>query len=530
MLSPGSRHTPSGGFLDGTQGAHQEIFSLLTEGAFLEQLEEATTSIQREDILEILETTYPHLINETFITRLIQTDIALFIKKILDPDSPISQLPPETHRPIARTIAEAGYSYLLPYIFDELTGIRPDQQRALLNLLIQDDQVESIFQNGLFTKLTGIDPSHHFDLAKTIIYHGDTEVFSYNSFRFSGLESKFIQHAYLPTSEAIILEDQGSLTASPEEQYHILTTFHPDRQSPEIQTAFETGVQAFGYEKMWAYLKRSRITRHEQLKYFPKTIALMQQAQIKPSIFYNDILTQIQKDKSAYGDEDFEKNSYEQYNNILERLDDINKNSPWEKAQNYPEISALQDFVTQYDTLPKALSSRKVLNKFYETLDLLKDREFLTTLTTLSRSRPQLHDYTQTLLFHPGVAMSIVKEFLQEPEKFLARPDDRMTALHEIKKPSIYSRLHFELEPKDIRDALIDGTMDRISSRAPFEVEYEIADEETYNSLSMRELLLKAVGSRSQNIAGEAIHPNKLFSELQALCKKRGIQLLKILS
>ncbi len=76
---------------------------------------------------------------------------------------------------------------------------------------------------------------------------------------------------------------------------------------------------------------------------------------------------------------------------------------------------------------------------------------------------------------------------------------------------------------EDLRDALVEGTIDTLQVFPPMRIEYEVEDYK--ESIALNEVAQKALGSRSRRIAGEARNPQRLYKEIAAIFRIPNISL-----
>ena len=67
-----------------------------------------------------------------------------------------------------------------------------------------------------------------------------------------------------------------------------------------IGKPFENGSDLFGHSKMFEYLSRPGLSRHDGLHNFNKIAEVFKLSGLKPDEFFNNILSQVQKDDSEY--------------------------------------------------------------------------------------------------------------------------------------------------------------------------------------------------------------------------------------
>jgi FtsZ-interacting cell division protein YlmF len=294
-----------------------------------------------------------------------------------------------------------------------------------------------------------------------------------------------------------------------------------------IITPFESGSEIFGHSKMFKYIFREDITKHDALYDFLRIIDLYNASGLSSNEFFNNILQQVKDDTSNYES----GASYHLLNNIARNVN-INFEETLQKAKQY-ELPTLNQLLESISSSQDIFSSWKMLKKYNELCSILNKSEVLEQLKGLKETGGSidLHNYIETLAFHPNIAMAKVIQFWKNPEEFLEindtlTPDD----VHNRKKPSNYVDIpNLDLSAKELRDALVEGYYDHLQVFEPLEINYKILTEGKYKDKELNELISIAVGKRSERIKGEAKNPDKLFSEFQKLFKKNGINLTEYL-
>lgn len=313
----------------------------------------------------------------------------------------------------------------------------------------------------------------------------------------------------------------------------------------EIKEAFENGALYFGYKKMFKFVGYDNQQRHDRLFAFDKILNMAGKSGLTPEQFYANILVQVKNDNSDYTElrinEDLENgevyeddelvniDSYQRLNNVAHLMDDVDILDKIKKAKEY-DISKIQDLVNQIKNPEDVFKNWKSLKNFADLVNLLNKSEILEDLKGLSgEGKEKLKSYIEYLAFHPNINTQSVIDFWQNPSGFLGIEDQHSSQAHELKKPSNYTEIpYMDLNAKDLRDALVEGSLDRIQSWQPLEIEYKIPQGEFVN-ISFLEKIKKALGSRSEKIAGIAKDPGVLFKKLNDLCKKEKLNLLSVL-
>ena len=293
---------------------------------------------------------------------------------------------------------------------------------------------------------------------------------------------------------------------------------------------FEKGVEVFGIKRMLAYAGRPDVTPHDALSQFKKVIELQNVSTLRPAQFYSQILNQIKLDGSIYES----GLSYHEFNTIIGSIDcsHTKLKDMSLKVGQYPTISKLQE-LNEYLKDPKEIfSSWFNLRKFSDLSYLLDQEAILKQLESLQKEalhnpqKAKLYDFIEQIAFNKTgkVDMKAVLEFWQDPETFLARGDlHTPKALHDAVKPSNYADVtYINLSSAEIRDALVDGSLDKIQTFKPMEVIYSVDKETKLNvEPDFYSELKNQLGSRQ-----EGTQNSKLFNEVKKILKTHEIDLL----
>jgi len=294
--------------------------------------------------------------------------------------------------------------------------------------------------------------------------------------------------------------------------------------SHEIAKAFEAGADVFGYEKMFTFI--GVYDRHDALYAFSAVLALYEKSNLSPKQFYGHILHQVKMDNSVINDRD----SYQKLNDIAQRFEYINLQEILKQASEYKSISSMEELLNQVNSVEDVFSNWKTLKKFDEIVDLLQKKELLEQLKSLSHEEKKMKEYIETLIFHPNINTSAVIKFWQDPATALNVYDEHSDRAHQFKKPSNYTEIpYLQLDALGLRDALVNGDLDKIQTFKPMEIVFYIPIDGEYRSLSIHELTKRALGSFREKIRGVAQNPKKLFTEVKKLLKKNEIDLQEFL-
>lgn len=297
------------------------------------------------------------------------------------------------------------------------------------------------------------------------------------------------------------------------------------KDQENISRPFENGAKEFGYKKMFQYIGREGLSRHDALHNFNKILELLAASGLRPEQFYGQILDQVRMDDGHYetGTAHHELNSLA--NNI-----NLNIQETVAKAQKYADIEKMQVLVQDLGAPEQVFASWKNLKKYGELCNLLGRTEILDQLQELKKSgKMKLYKFVETLAFHPNINMKAVFQFWRDPEQFLDLKDNHDAAkVHDRKKPSNYTHIpNLDLTAVDLRDAQVEGDLDKLQAFRPMEIVYELP--QSGEVISEREtdllvLMKEALGSYKDKKEGKAKDPKKLFKQLQNLFKEAGLK------
>ncbi len=294
-----------------------------------------------------------------------------------------------------------------------------------------------------------------------------------------------------------------------------------------ILIPFETGAKIFGYSKMFNYIERPNISKHDALHNFLKIIDLYNVSGLSANEFYNNILKQIKDDTAVYEI----GSSYHVLNSISRNINS-NLEETLSQAKEYG-LPTLDKLLKEIRSVGDVFSSWKMLRKYNDLCQILNRKEILDQLKELkSIGKINLYNYIEKLAFHPNIEMQKVMEFWKNSGRFLQLSDSHTPReVHDRKKPSNYIVIsHLDLSSDDLRDALVEGDYDNLQVFEPLEIDYKLMiSSGKYGSLELNELILKAIGKRREGVLGEAKNPDKLFSELQKIFKENKINIVPYL-
>lgn len=334
-------------------------------------------------------------------------------------------------------------------------------------------------------------------------------------------------HIYV--SESLVYHQTAPEDKEQKEIFEILHDNIPEWKDEEnIASPFREGAAIFGEEKMFKYLDKKGLSRHDGLHQFKKIIELYHASHLSPNEFYNNILQQVSRDESEY----YSGTAYHHLNAMSASLSlDFEKFHALMKE--YQHIQKLKELSADITSGADIFASWKDLKKYKEVQDLLAQKEILEQLTDLKNypEKAKLREYIETLAFHPNISMEAVLSFWRTPEKFFDLSDGHTPKeVHSRKKPSNYIEFpHLDLSAQELRDALVEGSYDSLQSFKPFSIEYTL-EQKSQSTESTISILNRALGKRSEGKKGEAKNPPKLFKALQQYSKEKHIDLKKVLA
>ena len=313
------------------------------------------------------------------------------------------------------------------------------------------------------------------------------------------------------------------------ELFEFLQEKEPDWQDEaNVTRPFKEGVGIFGWQKMFGYAGRPDVTRHDALFSFDKILTLYKQSGLSAEQFYGQILGQVYSDGASYES----GTSYNELNSIASaiNLSDERFMGMKRKIAQYPKIQELQNLGEFLGQKEKVFSSWNSLKKFTDLSQLLERAEILGELNQLEEvaardpRKAKLAKFIKTLAFHPDskVNMQSVLEFWRQPEIFFESGDAQMTQgteleVHNAKKPSNYVDIpNLDLTAVQLRDALVEGDLDKIQAFLPMEIVYTLNKQQKISEdLSFADILRREVGSRRDNTANGPLFAavNRLFRE-----------------
>lgn len=287
---------------------------------------------------------------------------------------------------------------------------------------------------------------------------------------------------------------------------------------PNIELMLNLGVRQFGADAMLRYMNRPDLSRHDALHFMVDILHVQENSGLTADAFAQNILLQVAKDGAKYDG----LTAHHHFATVIDSLKDTTPAEVFAKAKQFSSVKALQKLVNDLEG-GNPFASWKTLKKFYEIKQLLGKSELLRELNEGEIS-PKLREYVEKLAFHPNISTDAVIRFWKNTDEFLGI-DDKHTSeqINAVKKPSnLLSLPYLGLTPESLRDALVEGEMDKVQVLPPMERTYTLGIEVLDNSEKPADLwrfLREAIGQRKKGVEGKAASVKKCFDEVKRWCK-----------
>lgn len=345
-----------------------------------------------------------------------------------------------------------------------------------------------------------------------------------------------VKALHLDLVEAEILKRNGTDLQNIESEGDFETLFRSlSMDSDEwssISSSFEAAAAVFGFKRMFEYASQRkkdeetheelltlRVKRHDAFHYMDAIIDIYRNSGLSPDAFWGNILAQVSKDTSTYS----AGTSYHHLNEVANTLNPDFQET-LDEAKRFSGIKQLQELLVYFDSAAQIFESWKNLQRFSKLQQLVRRNEILPKLQLANeQGKTALCRYLEILAFHPDskIDMDRVWLFFENPAAFLQlEASHTPRKIHDRKKPSNFVELpNLDLEPEELRDALVEGHMDALQAFRPFEIRYTVGSD-GYEQPTIRALMSEALGSYKDGIEGKASNAKKLFSELKIVFKR----------
>ncbi len=227
---------------------------------------------------------------------------------------------------------------------------------------------------------------------------------------------------------------------------------------------------------------------------------------------YQDLMLQVARDHSSYE----VGSSYLEFARVLKVMEHTSIKEVLAQAQS-SSIPGLSERIAKLSE-PKFDPRRTWVGlKAIAGIKELLDRA---GLADLSGQSPELSRFVGGLLESPVISTDAIEDFVSRPHAFLDRGAKYVT---DENQRHAFSPARFAEVPRTgltyemVRDALLDGTLDRLQLLSPYEQTYLMTEQgrDVEDSVFVREQLVKALGQRSKGIKGEARDAKGLFQKTQ---------------
>ncbi len=309
-------------------------------------------------------------------------------------------------------------------------------------------------------------------------------------------------------------------------------TGHLEQHCPEWQDAenvsepMKAGAAVFGHEKMLRYCNRSGLSRHDALYTFPRIVEMFNASGLTANQFYNNILQQALMDSSTHT----EGTAHHRLNAIAQSLNlDFDEVRELASTDLSPDLA--EEFLQNYPTAGDIFKSWKKLQRYSDLAKMIKQSEILNEMRELKeQGKDKLYKFIKQLAFHPegNVDLEEVVRFWREPEAFLSTHDAHAPrAIHENKKPSNYLHIpHLDLSATELRDALVEGSLDKLQVFTPMEIRYKVPKDLDTAERSKKSVIDVYQSLKTSNM-GKA---KKMFGAVNHILKKYNITAQQYLS
>ena len=303
-------------------------------------------------------------------------------------------------------------------------------------------------------------------------------------------------------------------------------------QGPDVTENFAAGAKTFGFGKMFDFINRSgAVTPQDALIGFSGVCKLQEASGMPAKRFYGEMVSQVLNDSTDYGG----LSAVAECRRITREILEIGERdlSPKERIafgiKGVADFHKEQDLKSPFETPADVLQSWNKLKKFSELLRTIGDPKLRADMAQLrEEGPPELYNYVRKLAYHKAskVSTAAVMLFWRKPEEFLAAGASYTSPkAHSLKKPSNYFKVpYLDLSPTDMRDALVQGKLDRVQGLAPHHIRYTVYSRDNQVFHSLRDMAKVALGSRREGREGKAENTKTLFSKLaQELGSAKGL-------
>ncbi len=228
---------------------------------------------------------------------------------------------------------------------------------------------------------------------------------------------------------------------------------------------------------------------------------------------FRSVLLQVAQDDARYDS----SNAHQKFNDVMRTI----STQSIEKTIRNIEQLGIPELTKRAEKLRngrfQALTSWNGL-KEAETLIRVLQRRDMMQVFQHSNAPDSVKNYVFALLEHPTIEMDALNNFLVNPLKFLdAKGSFVDTDLQKSLSPArMLSVERLGLTAEDIRDALVDGTMDILQLLPPSEQTFvfDANGDDIYTDHYLQKTFSRAIGREREGVKGKAHDPKLLFSDL----------------
>ena len=347
-----------------------------------------------------------------------------------------------------------------------------------------------------------------------------------------------LTHALSPAEFQVLVEKNPDLRTSSQPISAACESLHDYLQTgmgenPEIAANMEKFVSLFGPETTMLFANRpDRLSRHDAFLSAHQLEAVMKNlgADILPTELpatfrkrFSQVLLQVAQDTSINEES---LNSHQLFAEVMSKISTRSLEQVFVEIESLG-IPALSTRVQKLQTGRfHPMDSWKGLREASDLIQLLDQRELLEALQS-SKVPESVKTYVATLMAYPHISLGSVLKFLKEPELFLSAP--AMFVNNQLQERLSPARLldieKIQLTPEDVRDALVDGTMDRLQVLPPHEelFAFDAQSNDIFSASALQGGFARAIGRQREGIKGEAMDAKQLFANLTKWAKEQGI-------
>ena len=452
------------------------------------------------------------------------------------------------HIEIAKTLLENNEMHWLKKYIDNFSTLDEEIGMTFINTYLYDFVLERLdkFPGLSFNKIQKcIEDSAEIDkFADKMGIKTGSEIADNSNLAY------YSEKMLVKENESKLINSSGALDYEKVFESLINGSSNPWKDNLNVQTPMKRGAEIFGYEKMFSYINRIDVSRHDQLFFFGSVIKLFDRFKEMHSsdegmtkeklanLFFSNILQQVKMDNSV-------ESSYNSLNTISANIDGSSTRferyrDQMAKLKNAGFTHEMEKFETLLDGgCFESWKNLQTFSELVEMLDRAKIWEKLAILKQKANSSDRaaaMYEYVSKIMFHKdsSVNISAAEEFFMDPDRFLNRSDIHAPSkIHERKKPSNYFDIpNLDLTGQELVEALAVGGIDKVQAFTGMEVTYIVGDldnevipsEQNENleemNLSITDRIKLEVGSRKEGNANP-----KLFGELSKLLKSYHIKL-----